>query len=136
MLRAIDVHNGIYLARLDVHTTVTPEGRVRRVFTQGVSYGPNDRPGSPQVEIREGQLSAAQMAELAQLFAGWESLSDQYDGVPDGPEVVFRYGDKQIRGGMLPRQVWTAYKRIEQLAELMPRVGPTTQDTHNDGAKR
>ena len=125
-LKSTDVHYGIYLARLDVHTTISPGGLLRRERTENKSYGPNDiDPKNERIEIRQGRLTREQMASLAALFAGWDSLSDKpYPGVPDGGDVKIRYGDKTVSGGSsVPEQVRAVHARIDELAETMPVVG-------------
>ena len=64
------------------------------------------------------------MAELAALFAGWESLSsEQYGCVPDGGNTRLRYGDKVVSGGSeVPKQVRDVHARINELAATMPLV--------------
>lgn len=121
-LKSIDVREGIYPARLEIHTTVSPTGLLRSVRTEGKSYGPNDAPGSRErVEVRQGQVTAAQMDELRRLFAGWEQLAGSYNGVPDGPEITVRYGDKTVRGGSgAPAQVVDVCERLRELAKSMP----------------
>lgn len=122
-LQAVDLREGVYLARLVIHTTITPEGRLRSVRTENKSYGPTDiDPKLARIEIREGQLSPQQMAELAAMFAGWDSLAAGYPGVPDGPELQFRYGEKTVAGGGAPQQVWNVRRRIDEIAAGMPVV--------------
>jgi hypothetical protein len=125
VFKAVDLRSGVYLARLETRTTITPDGLMRSVLTTGKSYGPNDLdPKHERREIREGRLTPGQMAELAALFAGWESLSDQeYGGVPDGGHVQIRYGDKSVSGGSaVPKQVRDVQIRISELAATMPVV--------------
>jgi hypothetical protein len=121
-LRAVDLHYGIYLARLDVHTTITPDGLLRSITIQNKSYGPKDiDPKSERKEIRRGQLTPEQIAELVQLFAGWDALPDKFTGVPDGPAIELRYGEKTVTsGGELPDQVARVYVRIQELTRAMP----------------
>jgi hypothetical protein len=122
-LRAIDLKEGVYLARLDIHTTITPDGLLRAVRTENRSFGPDDiDPKSARIEIREGRLSPHQMAELAAMFAGWDSLSNGYPSVPDGPELQFRYGEKTVSGGRTPEQVWEVRTKIYEWAAKMPIV--------------
>jgi predicted small secreted protein len=124
-LRTVDVRYGIYLARLEVHTTITSDGLLRSARTQNKSYGPRDIDPKPErTEIREGRLTPEQMKELAALFAGWDSLSNApYGGVPDGGDIRILYGEKAVSGGSAaPRQVWDVKARISELAARMPVV--------------
>jgi hypothetical protein len=116
--------SSVYLARLDVRTTVSPDGQLRWVCTTNKSWGPNDVPGGREVrEVREGRLTPAQANELARLFDGWGPLSEQYGGVPDGPEISVRYGDKKVAGGsMLPQRIRDIEVRLTELAMTMPRI--------------
>jgi hypothetical protein len=122
-LKAIEVRSGVYLLRVEVVTTVSPEGVVRRVRTENKSYGANDKAGPPRVEVREGRLTEAQMEELAKLFDGWEKWEDRYGGVPDGGTMEVTYGGKRVRGGSrAPEQVQEVVRRVEALGEVMPVV--------------
>jgi len=89
VLKAGDLRYGVYLARTETHTTITPDGLLRSVRTENKSYGPNDIGAQhARHEIREGRLTSAECAELAAMFTGWETLSDQpYGGVADGPAL-------------------------------------------------
>jgi hypothetical protein len=128
LLRAIDVRDSVYLARIEAHTTVGPTGLLHRTRTFGKTYGPNERDVGMRTEVNEGQLTPGQMAELAAIFAGWDNLADKYQGVVDGPEIEFRYGEKRIVGGSaMPEKVWGAYQRIQELADSMPRVDQATR---------
>src|SRR5689334_15215676 len=63
ILKAIELHYGIYLARLDLRITVSPDGVLRSVRTDNKSYGGNDiDPKHERVEVREGKLTAEQIA--------------------------------------------------------------------------
>lgn len=126
-LKSVELHYGIYLARFDVSTTVTPDGLLRSVRTSNKSYGPNDLdPKFQRVEIREGRLTPQQVADLARLFAGWDALSAKpYGGVPDGGDVTIRYGDKTVSGGSeVPGQVSSVRARLDELTATMPVVKP------------
>jgi hypothetical protein len=115
VLQAVDARYGVYLARLEIRTTITPDGRVRSVRTLNKSFTPADKVVE-QTEVRAGQLSEEQMKELARLFVGWEGLKDVYPNAADGPEVSIRYGDKMVSGGTgLPRQVWDVHRRVIEL---------------------
>src|SRR5665213_2944722 len=57
-LQAIELRSGIYLARLEVHVTITPDGLMRYVRTE------NDH----AAEVRQGRLTSRQMSDLAALF--------------------------------------------------------------------
>lgn len=125
-LKAVDLRYGVYLARIEIQTTITPDGLLHSVRTDNKSYGPNDIGAQHERhEIREGRLTPAQCAELANMFTGWETLSDQpYGGVADGPDVHLRYGDKTVSGGSaLPPQVQAIQRRITDLATQMPTTG-------------
>lgn len=125
VLKAVDLQSGVYLARHEVHTTITPEGVLRSVRTENKSYGPRDiDPKQERIQIRAGRLTPAQMSELAGLFAGWESLSrEPYGGVPDGAEIRIQYGDKTVAGGSAaPKQIWMINARVSELAGTMPVV--------------
>jgi hypothetical protein len=122
-LKAIDLRYGVYLARIEIHTTVSPDGHVHRLRTDNKSYHPNDNPGRAKIEVRDGRLTPDQMTELARLFSGWESLDAEYNGVVDGPDIEFTYGEKRIHGGSLPKKAAQAMERVEELAQSMPAVG-------------
>jgi hypothetical protein len=118
-LQAVDARYGVYLARLEIRTTITPDGRLRTVRTLNKSYSPADKVVE-QTEVRAGQLTDEQIKELARLFAGWEALKDVYPNAADGPEVSIRYGDKIVTGGTgLPRQVWDVHRRVIELGTEM-----------------
>jgi hypothetical protein len=126
-LQPIDLHYTIYLARLDVHTTITPDGLLRSVQIQNKSFGPNDiDPKNQRVEVRQGRLNQDQILELARLFATWDSLSQTpYGGVADGGQVSIRYGDKTVSGqSHVPAQVSDVHTRIVELTRSMPIVNP------------
>jgi hypothetical protein len=125
-LRAVELRYGIYLARFDVHVTVSPDGLLRSVRTDGKSYGSGDiDPKLQRVEIREGRLTEAQMADLAHHFAGWHELSSQpYPELVDGGELSIRYGEKTVSGNEVPRLVTDVRTRLMELAASMPVVKP------------
>jgi hypothetical protein len=90
------------------------------------SYGGNDIGAKREViEIRQGRLSPVQIAELAALFVGWESLSsERYGGVADGPDIDIRYGDKTVSGGStIPQRVQQLSTQIRALAATMQVAG-------------
>ena len=119
---------GIYLARIETHITITGDGWLHSETTFNKSYGPNDRGSPEQREIRKGQLTKSQMHELAAALSGWEKLSTQYGGVPDGGHIEFRYGDKLITGGSaVPDQVTLAHSKINTFANSFPVVSPPNQ---------
>ena len=125
VLKPIELHYGIYLARLDIRVTVSAEGVLRSVRTDNKSYGGNDiDPKNERVEVREGKLTAEQIAELANLFTGWDSLSTTpYGGVPDGGDISIRYGEKTVSGGSaVPKQVEDARIQLMEFARSMPAV--------------
>ena len=127
VFRAVDLHYSIYLARIDVHTTITSGGFLRCVRTDCKSWGPGDiDPRNERVEVREGQLTREQISELAGPFRDWDLLSsDMYPSVPDGGETAIRYGDKLVSGGDghgAPKQMWEAHRLICDLAAAMPVV--------------
>jgi hypothetical protein len=120
--------HGIYLARCEVRVTVTPDGVLRSVNTMNKSYGPRDiDPRNTRVEVREGQLSAEQVGELAKMFDGFDAFSSEpYPGNPDGGVVMVRYGDKVVRGGNgVPEAVKAIRERLIQLGGQMPVVKPS-----------
>lgn len=122
-LKPVDLRSSLYLARHESHTTISPSGRLHNVTTWNKTYGPDDRAGPSKTEVRDGQLTSAQMVELVRMFRGWDSLSGAYGGVPDGGDVEIKYGDKRVTGGSgLPKQILTIEQRIRQLAESMPRT--------------
>lgn len=124
-LRPVDLHYSIYLARHDLRITVSADGLLRSVRTDNKTYGPNDLdPKHERVEVREGQLTAEQTADLARLFANWDALSPKpYPGVPDGGDLSLRYGDKTVSGGSaVPKQVTDIRLRLTELAQSMPVV--------------
>jgi hypothetical protein len=125
VLEPIELRYGIYLARLDLRVTISAEGALRSVRTDNKSYGTGDiDPKNERVEVREGKLTAEQIADLSNLFAGWDSLSTtSYGGVPDGGDVSIRYGDKTVSGGSaVPKQVEDARIHLMELARSMPVV--------------
>ena len=127
LLKTIELHYGIYLARLDLRIAVSPEGVLRSVRTDNKSYGTGDiDPKNERVEVREGKLTAEQIAELANLFTVWDSLSTRpYGGVPDGGNISIRYGDKTVSGGSaVPKQVEDARIHLMELARSMPLAKP------------
>jgi hypothetical protein len=124
-LQEMDLRYGIYLARLEIHTTIAPDGSLRSARTVNKSYGVNDiDPKHARTEIRAGILTAAQVDKLTALFAGWESLSDKpYGGAPDGGNVRIRYGEKTVSGGSaVPDQVEQVRRYVTDLAATMPIV--------------
>ena len=129
VLKPIDLTYGIYLARIEDHITVTPTGMLHRTLTYGKSYGPGDAAPGPS-QFSERQLSSAEMAELSQVFTGWDALQDTYSGVADGPEVTISLGTKKVTGGSLcPELVWKAVEKLRSLADGTTRVaGPSTKD--------
>ena len=124
VLKDIELRSGIYLARFETYIRITPDGRLRSVFTNNKSYGPNDTdPRHERREVREGRLTPRQMADLASLFAGWESLSSTYSAAADDQETTLRYGAKTVSGGRdLPHQVRQVQHRIHELTATMPVV--------------
>jgi len=127
ILKPIELHYGIYLARLDLRVTVSAEGMLRSVRTDNKSYGTGDiDPKNERVEVREGKLTAEQIAELSKLFTGWDSLSTTpYGGVADGGDISIRYGDKTVSGGSaVPKQVEDARIHLMELARSMPLATP------------
>ena len=127
LLQPIELHYGIYLARLDLRVTVSAEGVLRSVRTDNKSYGTGDiDPKNERVEVREGKLTPEQIAKLASLFTEWDSLSSKpYPGVTDGGDVSIRYGDKTISGGSeVPKQVTDARIFLMELARSMPEAKP------------
>jgi hypothetical protein len=121
----VDLHYTIYLLRLDIHTTISPHGKLHSAIVEGKSQGPKDNVGPSLVTVHEGQLSQKQISELVRLSVGWEKLNDSYGGVADGPEINLRYGDKLVGGGSeLPAQVSEAQERINEIAREMPTIGP------------
>jgi hypothetical protein len=127
LLRKIELHTGNYLSRIDIHTTITPDGLLRSVRIDFKSWGPGDiDPQNERHEIRQGQLSATEQKELAELFVGWERWSDQrYPARPDGEETRITFGDKTVSGGeSAPPQLWIVHRRIVELTATMPIVQP------------
>jgi hypothetical protein len=127
ILKPVDLHDGIYLARLELHVAVSTEGVLRSVRTENKSYGTGDiDPKNERAEVREGKLTAEQTAKLASLFTDWDSLSTTpYGGVPDGGDISIRYGDKTISGGSaVPKLVEDARIHLKELAGSMPLAKP------------
>lgn len=127
LLKPIELHYGIYLARLDLRITLSAEGMLRSVRTDNKSYGTGDiDPRNERVEVREGKLTAEQTAKLAGLFTDWDALSTTpYGGVPDGGNISIRYGDRTVSGGSaVPKQVEDARIHLMELARSMPVVLP------------
>ena len=125
VLKPIEMHYGIYLARLDHRITVAPDATLRSVRTENESFGGNDiDPKHERVEVRQGTLTGEQVADLARLFVDWDSLSSQpYGGVADGGDLLVRYGDKTVSGGSgVPEQVTDIRVRLSELARSMPVV--------------
>ena len=124
-LKPVEMRDGVYLARIEHRITVSPDGTLRSVRTDNKSYGGNDiDPRHERVEIREGQLTQEQVADLAALFADWDSLSpERYSGLVDGGDVSIRYGNKTVSGGTdVPKQVKDARVRLREFARAMPVV--------------
>jgi hypothetical protein len=127
LVKPIELHYGIYLARLDLRITVSRDGVLRSVRTDNKSYGTGDiDPKNERVEVREGKLSTEQIAELASLFTDWDSLSTTpYGGEPDGGDISIRYGDKTVSGGSaVPKQLEDARIQLMELARSMPVAKP------------
>lgn len=122
LLKPVDLRSSIYLARYETHIVISPSGYLRSVTTSNKTYGPNDKAGPARTEVREGQLSAQQMAELSRLFAGWDSIAGAYASVADGGEVEIRYGNKSVTGNQLPKRAEAVQRQIQKFAESMPRV--------------
>src|SRR5688500_5472576 len=123
VLKPIELHYGTYFARIDLRISVSAEGNLRSVRTDNKSYGGNDiDPKHELVEVREGKLTARQVADLARLFTDWDSLSaTPYGGVPDGGEISIRYGNKTVSGGSdVPKPVTDARAHLMELARSMP----------------
>src|SRR5678816_192633 len=110
VLKPIELHYGIYLARLDLRINVSTDGTLRSVRTDNKSYGGNDvDPKHERVEVREGKLTAEQIAELARLFTDWDSLSTTpYGGVADGGDISIRYERTVSGGSAVPKQLEAA----------------------------
>jgi hypothetical protein len=120
----IEVHYSIYLARIDYRTTVTESGFLRSVRIDNKSWGANDITDE-RTEIRQGQLTRAQMTELLKLFEDWDSLANTYGGVPDGGNIEVRYRDKQvIAGSEAPPRMWDVAHKVRALGDAMPLVNP------------
>lgn len=129
-LKLIDLRYEIYLARLDIHTTITADGVLRSAHTVGKNYGPNDQIAA-RTEIREGRLTPRQMMDLAQLFTGWASLHDHYGGVTDGPEIRISYHGKTIAAGSDgPKKVRDIYDRVNEFTLSLPLVETKSQPAH------
>ncbi len=123
-LKEIEIRNGVYLARIEIHTTITPEGELRWARTYNKSYGPNDVADakSERWERRQGRLTPQQQSELAKLFEDWDALPNNgASGVPDGGQLDFRYGAITLHG-ILPPKAKVAFDHIQSLAESMPLV--------------
>jgi hypothetical protein len=121
-LKSVDLTVRVHLARLEIHITISPAGAVRCIRTENKSWGAGDiDPGKEHHEIRAGQLTKAQKAELSKRFAGWEVLSNKpYGGVADGPEIRIQYGEQVVSGGSaLPKQVLELNQTIAALAAKM-----------------
>ena len=130
VMEAVELRYAIYLAGIETHTTVTPDGLLRSVRTRNKSYGRNDRT-IERTEVRAGRLTAEQRAELLRLVAGWQSLSNQpYGSAPDDAEVTLRYGNKVVTGGSgLPKQVWDVYRSLEKISMGMPIISAPSAAT-------
>jgi len=126
VLQPIEARFGIYLARVDVHTTITPDGVLRSVRIENKSYGPHDMPGQERVEVRAGRLSDAQVADVAAIFKGWQTLSAKYGAVPDDAMITIRFGEKTVSGGYtgLPPEVRAVEQKLRELGRSMPLTGP------------
>jgi hypothetical protein len=117
-LREIEMRSGVYLARVESHIVVRPDGSVRseRTMNKGL-------PGE-QVEVRDGTLTSQQMEDLAASFVSWEDFESHYSGVPDGPEISIRYGVKTVEGGSaLPREVLDIHRTLMEIASGLPVKG-------------
>jgi hypothetical protein len=77
---------------------------------------------------RHGTLTAAQVAELAALFEGWDQLRSDYDapkGTADDFHFVVKHGDKSVSASEaatdLPPTLRKIAARLEQLARELPK---------------
>jgi hypothetical protein len=124
-LKAVDLRHGVYPARIEIHITTIADGQLRSVRTDGKSYGARDTdPKIERREVRQGQLTLEQIADLAALFIGCESLySLPYGGVPDAGHTELRYGDKVVSGGSeVPKQVRASSRASARWLRRMPVV--------------
>jgi len=121
ILKHLDFRTGIYLARFEHRITITSDGKLKSVRRENISYGPKDiDPKLERREIRQGQLSPKQIAEIAAISAGWDSLSDKpYTGPADGRELWIKYGEKVVSGGDAPKQVLDLKRFITDAAAKM-----------------
>jgi len=111
-LQHIDAFYGIHMLSLEHHITISPTGLLRSVQTQFSNR-----------EIRQGQLTSEQIADLAADFAVWPTLETKYDNVVDAAEIRIQYGSKTIVGGTgLPESVTNLNQKIHRLANAMPVV--------------
>jgi hypothetical protein len=117
-LREIEMRSGVYLARVESHVMVQPDGAVRSERTMNKGFP------SEQIEVREGKLSSTQMEDLAASFTGWEDFDAHYSGVADDREISIRYGDKTVEGGSgLPRKVLDIRKKLMEIVNALPVKG-------------
>ena len=101
ILQAVDLDYGVYLARIDIHTTISPEGFLQSVRTENKRYAPNDiNNGKERTELRQGHLTSNQIADLARLFqTAIQVPADKSATVADGPYVHLRYGTTVLTNG-------------------------------------
>ena len=91
---------------------ISPDGAIRREITAAPGRDP---------DVVTSQLTQAQIADLASLFAGWDAIEMPRGNLftTDGPEVELRYGDKSVKFGFdnsAPPHVVQIRQRLEQLA--------------------
>ena len=83
-------------------------------------------PGQERVEVRAGRLSDAQVADVAAIFKGWQTLSAKFGAVPDDAMITIRFGEKTVSGGYtgLPPEVRAVEQKLRELGRSMPLTGP------------
>lgn len=108
-LKDIEYRHSISMAGFSRIISISSSGAVRVV-----TY----RLGQKDV-LESGQIEQKKLAELAELFKGWEKLDNFYSGVPDGPDYAIRYGDKTVCAGGgedTPEQFEKVRQKLEALA--------------------
>lgn len=119
-LKAIEYESDVYLMRRSVRISVSAKGVIRWELGDTALY--RGRPDEGPKEVREGQLSPEQMADLAARFAAFDRLADGYGAVADGPSISLTYGAKKVSGGggKEPQLFGDLVAHLTKLAEGLP----------------
>ncbi len=118
-LLPLDLTTTLYLARLETHTTITPTGLLHSTRTTNKSFGPTDTdPKNEQTEAREGQLTPAQLQQLATALAPLTTSSATTPTVADAPATTLRYGPHTFTG--TSPELTTALTLLNKLTAEIP----------------